>query len=85
MEKTMSMQENVMQMMNDEMESLSTKLYEAKMAFADITLEEGDYRCRDERKTDCKVLEGQMHIVQKMMDKVSSIVMDIKMPPLARI
>ena len=55
------------------------------MAFADITLEEGDYRCRDERKTDCKVLEGQMHIVQKMMDKVSSMVMDIKMPPLARI
>lgn len=85
MENTMTMQENVMQMMNEQIATLNADLLEAKVAFAEINLEDGDYRCRDERKTNCKVIEGQIYMVKKMMDKISSMLPDIKMPMLAKI
>ncbi len=81
MENTKTMQENIVEMMSNEVENLQEELTNAKVAFAEINLEDGDYRCRDERKTTCKVLEGQIHMLQKMMSVVSSMTMDIKMMP----
>ena len=60
MEKTTSMKEMVMNMMCHERENLQEDLHAAKLSYADINLEEGDYKCRDERKTNCKVIEGQI-------------------------
>ena len=82
MSNNTSMQQSIISMMDAEITSLSEELMDAKMNFADITLEDGDYRCRDERKTNCKMIEAQIAIVRKMMNEVSSMSWDIKMPAL---
>lgn len=82
MEKT-SMREMVMNMMVQEVDNLNEDLHAAKLSYADINLEEGDYKCRDERKTNCKVIEGQIVMLHKMMRKIKEMNTEVKMPALA--
>ena len=82
MTENTTMQQSIISMMDSEIASLENELMEAKMNFADITLEEGDYRCRDERKTNCKMLEAQISITRKMMNEIASMNYEAKMPAL---
>lgn len=82
--KTMSMKERVITMMDSQMTNLESDLQDAKMEFANITLDEGDYRCRDERRTNCKVIEGQISMLKSMMNNVMAMDFEINMPALAR-
>ena len=80
MEKTTSMKEMVMNMMCHERENLQEDLHAAKLSYADINLEEGDYKCRDERKTNCKVIEGQIVMLNKVMKNIMEMNTEVMMP-----
>ena len=76
---------NIMDMMDDEMSTIKADLHEAKMAFADITLEDGDYQCRNDRKIACKEFEAQLRVMRKMKDQIMCMADGMtKTPALAR-
>ena len=77
-----TMQQSIISMMDLEITNLEAELSEAKMNLADITIEDGDYRCKDERKTKCKVIEAQISITKKMMNEIASMNYEVKMPAL---
>lgn len=81
--KTMSMKERVITMMNSKKTNLESDLQNAKMEFANITLDEGDYKCREDRRTTCKVLEGQIAMLNSILDNVMTIDYEINMPSLS--
>lgn len=86
MEKTMSMKEQVMAMMEEKMEELNAEWMESKQIFADIMLDDNaDYRCRDSRRLKCTNLGAQVELLKSMMDKVSMMTCEVMLPPMARI
>ena len=86
MEKTMSMKEQVMAMMQEKMDELTIEWHDAKQIFADIMLDDNsDYRCRDSRRLKCANLGAQVELLKSMMDKVSMMSCEVMRPPIARI
>ena len=86
MEKTMSMKEQVMAMMQEKMDELTIEWHDAKQIFADIMLDDNsDYRCRDSRRLKCTNLGAQVELLKSMMDKVSMMSCEVMLPPIARI
>ena len=86
MEKTMTMKEQVMSMMQEKMEELTIEWQEAKQVFADIMLDDNaDYRCRDSRRLKCTNLGAQVELLKSMIDKVSMMSCEVMLPPIARI
>ena len=70
MEKTMSMKEQVMAMMQEKMDELTIEWHDAKQIFADIMLDDNsDYRCRDSRRLKCTNLGAQVELLKSMIDK----------------
>lgn len=45
---------------------LEEELKQAKIEYADMELDSNDWQCKTDRKIKCKVLEGQIAILQKM-------------------
>lgn len=86
MEKTMSMKEQVMAMMQEKMDELTIEWHDAKQIFADIMLDDNaDYRCRDSRRLKCTNLGAQVELLKSMMDKVSMMSCEVMLPTIARI
>ena len=86
MEKTMSMKEQVMAMMQEKMDELTIEWHDAKQIFANIMLDDNaDYRCRDSRRLKCTNLGAQVELLKSMMDKVSMMSCEVMLPPIARI
>ncbi len=86
MEKTMSMKDQVMAMMEEKMEELNAEWKESKEIFADIMLDDNaDYRCRDSRRLKCTNLGAQVELLKSMMEKVSMMTCEVMLPPMARI
>lgn len=84
MEKTMSMKEQVMAMMESKMVELTAEWQESKQTFADIMLDDNaDYRCRDSRRLKCTNLGAQVELLKSMMDKVSMMTCEVILPPMA--
>lgn len=86
MEKTMSMKEQVMAMMQEKMDELTIEWHDAKQIFADIMLDDNaDYRCRDSRRLKCTNLGAQVELLKSMIDKVSMMSCEVMLPPIAKI
>ena len=86
MEKTMSMKEQVMAMMQEKMDELTIEWHDAKQTFADIMLDDNsDYRCRDSRRLKCTNLGAQVELLKSMIDKVSMMSCEVMLPPIAKI
>ena len=49
---------------------LDEELQSAKIQFADSSLAENDWQCKNDRRVKCKVLEGQIGILQKLEREV---------------
>ena len=86
MEKTMSMKEQVMAMMQEKMDELTIEWHDAKQIFADIMLDDNsDYRCRDSRRLKCTNLGAQVELLKSMIDKVSMMSCEVMLPPITKI
>jgi hypothetical protein len=83
---TMSMKEQILEMMSMKMDELRAEWKTSKEIFADIMLDDNaDYRCRDSRRLKCTNLGAQVELLQSMMDKISDMTCEIMLPPMARI
>ena len=72
--------EAIVKMMDSEMDLIHEDLHEAKMELADVTMDDGDYQCKMDKKIACKEFEAQRKIVAKLKDRIQCMMGDISMP-----
>ncbi|MBQ3642613.1 hypothetical protein II906_11925 [bacterium] len=78
--------EEIVKMMDYEMDLIHEDLHEAKMELADVTMDDGDYQCKMDKKIACKEFEAQRKIVARLKEKIQSMMSGVSMssPALAR-
>ena len=56
------------------------------MELADVTMDDGDYQCKMDKKIACKEFEAQRKIVARLKEKIQSMMSGVSMssPALAR-
>lgn len=61
------MNEKMTGLIKNQVHVLEEELAEAKQSFASYHLDENaDWRCRDNARTKCKIIEGQIFILEKL-------------------
>ena len=56
----------IMTLINNMSDNLTNQLYDAKLKFADATLDKDNWSMAKEREIACKVIEGQITILAKL-------------------
>jgi hypothetical protein len=68
-----AMKAQITNIMTSEIEQLEGELTEAKLKFAESTLDESDWQCRYDRKMLCKTLEAQIFMLNKMVREIAGL------------
>lgn len=62
----MEIREKVASVIRAQISDINDKLTEAKLQFADSSLNENDWQCKNDRKIDCKMYQAQIEILESM-------------------
>jgi len=66
----MDEQSKIVGLIKTQIVELEDQLTQAKIEYADSSLAENDWQCKNDRKMKCKVLESQIFILQKMKKEI---------------
>lgn len=62
----MDEQSKILGLIKTQILALDEELQAAKIQFADSSLAENDWQCKNDRRMKCKVLEGQIAVLQTL-------------------
>jgi len=62
----MDEQSKILGLIKTQILALDDELQAAKIQFADSSLAENDWQCKNDRRMKCKVLEGQIAVLQTL-------------------
>ncbi len=62
----MDEQSKILGIIKTQILALDDELQAAKIQFADSSLAENDWQCKNDRRMKCKVLEGQIAVLQTL-------------------
>lgn len=68
-----NVKDQVLMLITSESESITSKLNEAKIKFANAHLNDEDWSARGIHEKTCQIFKGQLEILEKMANKVISI------------
>lgn len=66
----MDEQSKIVELIKTQIKELEEQLTQAKLEFADSSLAENDWQCKNDRRLKCKVIESQIFILQKMKKEI---------------
>jgi fructose-specific phosphotransferase system component IIB len=66
----MDEQSKIVELIKTQIKGLEEQLTQAKLEFADSSLAENDWQCKNDRRLKCKVIESQIFILQKMKKEI---------------
>ena len=70
----MDEQSKIVGLIKTQIKELEDQLTQAKIEYADSSLAENDWQCKNDRRMKCKVLESQIFILQKMKKEILTMV-----------
>ena len=66
----MDEQSKIVELIKTQIKELEEQLTQAKLEFADSSLAENDWQCKNDRRLKCKVIEAQIFILQKTKKEI---------------
>ncbi len=71
----MEIREKIIGIIRAQVSDINDRLIESKLKFADCDLEPTDWQCKNEKRIECKVYQGQIDILEAMENMIEDLLM----------